>query len=206
MRTPIHVVAFIVTCLLIALSACSDGPTDTTDDPRVIIPLAVGNQWWGKIVYYDSTGTAVDTATLGYRISGDTLIDGQVWAMWELTLNDTVLGSAPVRNTKEGYWFGSALQIKYPASEGDTYQWVSGSPESPGDTVDVTVVETNLSVSVPAGSFTCYIYRDHVGDRVSCDKYLSPNLGYIKWETFKQTSHDSLFVFERYLLDSLSVL
>jgi len=120
-----YVAAFAAICILICLSACSDGITDPPVESGVIVPLTVGNQWWGKIIYYDPTGAAVDTSELRYRVSGDTLIDGETWAMWELSMNDAMLGSAPVRNTDQGYWSGSALQLKYPASASDTYQWVS---------------------------------------------------------------------------------
>ena len=94
-------------------------------------------------------------------------------------------------NREDGLWnysfdyYGSEehyLYLKYPCRAGDTYDYPAGRP--PGV---VTVVSTNESIQVKAGTFSCILYRFDFEEIVShLNIYAAPGIGIVKSEHFSR--------------------
>lgn len=169
------VVAYVT---LLSLS-CRDQvvPAGSPTKTDAIIPLAVGNQWVIRTYSWDSTGfpnvAMIDTD----RIVRDTVIQLERWFIWRTGIC--------VTNRSTGYWVlvssTPELFLKYPTSRNDQYLYG-------GDTVEVTAVDTSITVS--SGTFPCVRYnvKYEIANFVSQVLFVSANKGEIRREIFTRTS------------------
>ncbi len=128
-----------------------------------IIPLAAGNKWVYNIKVFDSTNAQVYADVDSSWVERDTTLDNQLWYIlvdedgpFQIAANrddgyyarDVTLasGTTNIDSVGEAY-----LSAKYPVNAGETFS------NKPGFTTEV--LATDDSVTVPAGSFSCYKYK-----------------------------------------------
>jgi hypothetical protein len=157
---PMKQVCFLLlTAILIA--GCFDSPTSSTSS--VIMPLKVGNQWIGRVTS-DSSGTSIvsyDTLTIVQEV----VINNETW--YKANTGDFYINRANgLLSTPNPNQSGDCAcnVIQYPASRGDTILapevlvLVPGNPEPVTQKVGREVLATDSTITVPAGSFSCYHY------------------------------------------------
>ncbi|MEA1980948.1 MAG: hypothetical protein U9N54_08240 [candidate division Zixibacteria bacterium] len=128
-----------------------------------IIPLADGNKWVYNIKVFDSTNVQIYSGVDSSWVARDTTLDNQLWHIladkdgpFQIATNrddgyyarDVTLasGTTDIDSVGEAY-----LSAKYPVNVGETF---------PNKTGFITeVLSTDDSVTVPAGSFSCYKYK-----------------------------------------------
>ncbi len=160
--------------------ACSTVVVDS-----VILPLTIGNQWISDVTEYNSSGQVtahyIDTGYIG----GDTIIVDTTWYLF-LDEDSASVDTSIWTNKDDGAWSWTdsasapqALFFKYPANPGDSY---------PLYDVTVTVESINESVTVPAGTFTCYYYRVHIPVYGTIGRiWVAPNIGIVRAEEYELT-------------------
>jgi hypothetical protein len=152
--------------LILFLPGCSPvAPDDSNitpyDSSGVMMPLAAGNMWMGKKTTYDSGGNVV-------AITFDTLeIVGQTTDAGETRFRTS--GDDLYVNRADGLWGGIgnrlAMVAKYPAKKGDHFNEMSVMvllPDEPGPVEQKTAIQvmnTDTTITVPAGTFRCHHYR-----------------------------------------------
>jgi hypothetical protein len=161
-----------------------------TEPDSVILPLAVGNQLVSHYTEYNPSGQVTETGTSTSTVVGDSVIGDTLWYLVEDTYDgvDTSLWA----NFDDGAWSvvdtaspPEQLMLKYPATVGDTYGY---------DQITVHVDDLDASVTVPAGTFTCYYYRVTVPVLGTIAKiWAAPNIGVVKAEQY------DLYLFSMYL-------
>ena len=171
----LHALSLIVAAM--TLSACARS-TEPVDPVGVIMPLAVGNKWIAEYLEYNDGGVSrrrLDTTS----VERDTVIDGELRYMISVATGYV--------NRDDGlYMWGLDRQLgspvlffKYPASVGDEIRPSSHA----GDSVwlVIRVRSVNESVTVPAGTFSCYhyVFATNTGQEIS-RSYLAPNVGFVK--------------------------
>lgn len=180
-RTPYSIPTVVATTVLLLImagpliSACdsagSNGNGGNASDG--LIPLSEGNQWTAEV-------TGGRSGTLTAEVESEGTI--------KLTLND-MSGTVEVSEQSGGGLilesFGGSLEnqddvmrFKYPADEGDTYEYTDGD----GTTYEVTVSKT--SASVPAGDYeNClkYEFRNVEYEDVDSVAIIKPGLGPIRF-------------------------
>ncbi|MBU0982385.1 MAG: hypothetical protein KKA42_00830, partial [candidate division Zixibacteria bacterium] len=184
--------------LLTLLSACDDEPPTQSQPPaNVIVPLAVGNTWWGTYTYYDSLGNEVFSRGTKTAVLDPAVLRWQVWYGWEI--DDGLHGpNELVRNFADGFYqyatdsLGMPAPIhilKYPADSGDTFN---------RDGRTVTVISTHDTVTVPAGQFVCYVYESE-----GFTQYVQPNTGLVIVEILGEIAiNNAMAARTVYVLDS----
>jgi len=128
-----------------------------------IIPLATGNKWVYNIKVFDSTNVQVYTDVDSSWVERDTTLDNELWYIlvdedgpFQIAANrddgyyarDVTLasGTTDIDSVGEAY-----MSAKYPVSTGETF---------PNKTGFITgVLSIADSVTVPAGSYSCYKYK-----------------------------------------------
>ena len=183
-------------------SGTGPGPVST----GVIVPLEAGNKWYyDKITYTNGTQSSesVDSIQVTSDIKFNTTnnFDGYNYDGWRY-----------VANISDGFYHfgtdlnfnGKQLWYKYPANVGDVFRWgpqykdlpfpTSQKPDSVTKLTanDFTVVRTNYSVTVAAGTFSCYEYKTDYKDwtgkiMFSTIEFLAPNVGKIQEQNFTAT-------------------
>ncbi len=206
-------------CLILLAFGCSDDDDSVTngDTPPVkyIIPLTDLNQWFGLRTEYDSSGTPSMPIPYTLLVEKDTAVQGQLWSVMQVTDFATIIYEDLYRNGATGeVWLifdytttpsVSRLWAKYPAAVNDTYA-TGGSLE---DTVTVTHTDTSIIAFEGTGmerTQSCYCYKivHHDGNDLYEDYYyLSPDTGFVKWETYYQPSGQSLYLQYEWKLMSL---
>lgn len=161
---------------LVMLAGC-DPPITEPDPPPTLIPLTTGNYWSGDDVHYDHDGVETNRSVMRLSVVSDSLIGSTRWSRMS--------PSAFLVNRAGGVWqrIGTIEQLtyKYPAVAGDTIRLINGAV--------VTVISTTASVTVPAGTYRCHVYRipltfpttefvDTVYD------YVAPGVGLVRKEMF----------------------
>ncbi len=174
-------------------------PADCIPDTvtHVIVPLAVGNIWLYHKVEYNSSGTVIAEYDTSSSIVSDTLIVDSIWYIVEDGTG--ALPSNIATNWDDGLWTYAAdstpselLALKFPTTIGDSYPYYN---------VTVHVDDTALSVTVPAGMFTCYYYRMTVPIFGTVGKiWVSPDIGIVKAENYE------LGLFSTYLSSTVELL
>jgi hypothetical protein len=166
------------------------GPGGGTNTGSVIYPLSVGNQWVYRTTRMDSTGAILEQYTDTTLILRDTTIAGTTWYI--------STGNLMQLNKADGLWFrvdgGMGLMeflfLKYPASAGDSYEITFGQLSLGA----MSVQSTGVSVDVPAGTYTCHLYRlpspmPPSGGSASYIEFSAcPGVGLIKNESFVKTT------------------
>ena len=123
-------------------------PPPSSQPPKVLVPLAVGNSWSYRVTTFDTTGLIVWADTLRFFIRSDTVVDGVRWALEGF--EGVMGGQMGFRNDSTGY-YESNLEgwyrlYPYPAQKGQ----VSGM---------FTVESVDSPFTTPLGELHCYVYR-----------------------------------------------
>jgi hypothetical protein len=185
------------------IGGCVDQPTSSTSS--VIMPLKVGNQWIGR-VSADSAGAAFigyDTITIVQEV----IINNERW--YKANTGDFYINRADgLLSTPTPNLSGDCpcAIIQYPASRGDTLLLPEVQVLVPDSTDPVTqkigreVLATDSTISVPAGSFSCYHYMMKLYSPSNAkfvypdERFYMPDLGPVlivsggrRWELVKAT-------------------
>ncbi len=148
--------------------------------PDVLINLNIPTWFVTDVVEYNTSGGIINAYETITTIYSDTLIGDSTW----MVLEDASSSSHQYAvNRDNGVWYWSdtlsppeALALKYPATAGENYPFYEAT---------ITVVSTNASVTVPAGTFSCYYYEANVPIIGTIAKFwCAPNIGIIKAEEY----------------------
>ena len=182
--------SFLSVALLIGLMfpiGCKDNSTNSV--PQIstnqIVPLKVGNQWNLTVNSYDSSNV-LQSGNISIMILRDTVIAGQRWYEMPIHLlcqNDSIGLTIYSESSNQ-------LMFKYPAKVGEVYF-------NYGDTV--TVVNVDTLITVPAGTFKCYQYHY----KSNSSWFISPGVGFIKYEATKLSNANTLMVYYWETLSSI---
>jgi hypothetical protein len=151
-----------------------------TANDFIPIPLNVGNTW-----IYDhtnSSGTHQDT----FSISGTATLNGESG----FTLSDDWLF-----DNDGGYYKGGILYGCKTSSPSTTTEIVFPKNPSVGQTWSVDgkawkLEATNISITVPAGTFSCY--KVSIAEATPFDIYLADGKGIIKTGEMNESEHSEL--------------
>lgn len=187
---------FRTTCLLcLVLPAISAAAEET----QVAVPLAVGNTWTFRFTQYNSSGDSEQVSKIERKVDRKIKSGGKTWFIVVEPENEVEL---PSRNDKDGLHEGTfdwedeskvtedELYLRFPVEKTPV------SYKSYEDTL--TVVSTTQKVVVPAGTFTCYVYKN-VGAPVEGEgndpeyiitTYVAPNVGSVKEVTVTKDGKD----------------
>lgn len=199
-----------VTLFLLATAAAGCdvvGPQEIAP-PEPILPLAVGNTWVYTTVSYDYEGAPRDTVTRLEGVFADSTVDGETWYAWGKGETSDEAEADAFHHTRSRLWYtlrddglwrgppGSATpwhEIPYPASVGETNRprLIDGRTVGGGN---MTLVSTDTTVTVAAGTFRCYHYQEqgvytpyHANDRFyapGVGRVLSVNREYFRGEVY----------------------
>lgn len=148
--------------------------------PNVLINLNIGTWFVTDVVEYNTGGGIIEEYQALSTIIGDTIISDSVW----MVIEDTTSADHDYAvNRDEGVWYWSdtltppeALALKYPATVGESYPYYEAT---------VYVESINASVTVPAGTFSCYYYRVDAPIIGTLAKiWCAPNIGIVKAEEY----------------------
>ena len=199
--------AFSMMALAVMLVAgCSDDNGTNGGDPipNVIVPLALGYTWAGTQIEYDFTGAEVVDFYQTFFVNQDTTIAGERWF--------AIAGAKILlANRDDGLWirYGfqdtldlqePAMYAKYPTTVGQS--WQSGISLS----ATVTVVSVDTSVTVPKGTYSCYLYEWVRDSGTRIDRYfMAPKAGWIKTEFHRFTEGGSQYLYGNWELEELEL-
>ena len=200
MKTKIILLVIIITLTsILGFNSCKkgDSPTGPTES-TFLMPLKVGNKWMYQMKTIDSLKNE-KTKMDSIYIWGDTLLNGDTWYF--------ILHSDPWLNRDDGlYSMGMdssgkpipILSIKYPVNIGD--KWTTGPEE---EKMNFTLLSKGESVTVTAGTFSCYnyqtesVYKDPNGSYSYYTKsfyWICPGKGIIKVEQWYRHNNGVLFL------------
>lgn len=153
-------------------------PPDIIDS--TILALAIGNEFVTNVTEYNSSGGVVDFYQTVSTVIADTIISDSLWYVIEDTTSSDHQYSV---NREDGAWTymdtaasPEALALKFPATAGETYPYYDATIE---------VESINVTITVPAGTFTCHYYRGYVLILGTIAKiWAAPNIGIIKAEEY----------------------
>jgi hypothetical protein len=185
---------FSTSCAMLFID-CNKSDISTSDsevssiDTASILPLALGNTW-----LYRDAALWPDGSLKGFsydyhrQVTFDTIIRGIRWSVWGDTLhcNDCSTGEW-VSNQSSGLWTGwptenlTYLRLPFPAPVGT--QAVSKYEEW-------TVISQSITITVPAGTFQCYQYRQGAAGG-GHDYFFAPGVGMVRFNWYS-TTQDSL--------------
>jgi len=180
--------SFILLAVIIFASACSESSSPSNKKIE-ILPLEIGNKWEYKI---SSEGEIKDMTTMVFK---DTIINNERWFDF---------GCLLMINREDGLWlryyddktnkWEEELRYKYPAVAGEQYS----------DSLDlVKVIAINEKVTVPAGTFNCYVYRIPLFEDNYMDYYLCPGVGNIKTVSYENWNGHEIYEYQ--ILQSYSL-
>jgi len=135
------------------------------------------------VIAFDPTGAIIDTTYVPELVNADTLFEGNMWYQ--------INGQEFYTNKSDGIWtmrfstyyiasYPPNLLWKYPANAGEIY----------GDST--TVKSTNVSVTVPSGTYVCYEYYLSNSEPASIN-YVCPGIGIIATDVYLYTSGTGVF-------------
>jgi hypothetical protein len=184
--------------ILLIASGCSDKketPTggDNNTPVHYIVPLKNLNSWFGFRNEYNSSGTFVGAVQYVIEVEKDTAVDNATWYIVPISV-----GNPPQVNYMNLFQNGatgdvrliydykttpspSRVWLKFPAAVNDTYATGSDLDDT------ATVTNTDTSITVTLGTYSCYRYEilRHDGNDIYKDYYyLLPDTGFIRWETY----------------------
>ncbi|MCB0710986.1 MAG: hypothetical protein KDD67_01510 [Ignavibacteriae bacterium] len=201
-----------VTFLLLVVSGCGDRlPTGPAGS--VIMPLAKGNMWIGRLTRYSEDGTVAsttsDTVKITEAIPWSENGEDALWYFSEASGVDFL--TMLCRNTDEGLMVYSCFGVvaPYPAAPLDTSSTLRGEvlipnsddPNNPftAELVTATRVEdVDRNVVVPSGSYKAYVYREKILEPDSVKftgdipwKYFVPDVGPVLVEWYQGGSPET---------------
>lgn len=148
--------------------------------PDVLINLNIGTWFVTDVTEYNTSGGIIDEYQIVSTVIADTIISDSVWMVIEDT---TSTDHECAVNREDGVWNWSdtlnppeALALKFPAITGESYPYYEAT---------VYVESINASITVPAGTFSCYYYRVDAPVIGTLAKiWCAPNIGIIKAEEY----------------------
>jgi len=165
------------------LSSCKKSNLVGASSDQQIWPLKTGDLWDYQVASYDTAGIVNGGGTLSLSITSDTVVAGETW--YRLS-GDT--GNFFYTERSNGFWIMSngsqALFLKYPGSAGESWNCYSDS---------VSVQSTDTSVSVPLGTYNCYMYRLFYSSKPVEDYYLSIGVGMVAEDDYSVTSSGQVY-------------
>jgi hypothetical protein len=194
-------ILLLVVLIIVSLSCKKDeNPASPSDTGLPILPLKTGNAWVFRWTSYDTTGATTGTGNDTLMVGRDTLISGAAW--YQFTAPEVFW-----TNKADGAWrlisgpspLPSALAFKYPANAGDVWNL----PLTSEVTLQLIVVSTGVSVTVPKGSYNCYQYNSLYGTRMVEGDYLCPGVGLVAYDVYSVTSSGRVYRYARSELVSL---
>ena len=182
---------FLFSCLIIVSNSCDDNSTDSYFSKN-LIPFKLNNSWESVHFLYDSSGIAFYSDTIVTQIVKDTVISGiRFYKYGKYSIDHYT-------TKPDGIWlyffhFDSteehSLYFKYPCEQGNTYTFTLSRPPAV-----VSVLSTNHSVQVEAGTFSCILYRfDLEGLDSYHDFYVAPGVGIVKAESYRPKVSGTFF-------------
>ena len=180
MKTIKLLLSLLIFLVFAILFGCKDNSTNPSTETGQLIPLALNNMWVYKAESYDSSGAIVSTRIDTLRVTGDTLINGETWYVFN--------GSKFSRsaNRLDGYYSYSKaplLEYKYPAKVGDIILF--------SDSLKREVISTNSPITVNNVSYNAYHYYDFYINNVtdlSWDIFNAPHIGQIRIDAYRKKS------------------
>lgn len=181
---------YLLAIISIVMISCSNDSSTNADNEgqEGIIPLQVGNTWNYETFLYDSVGTLANTDTEYREVISDTLIDGDRWFK-------TNFLAEYLSNRSDGLWQRNRRFFYTPENKNkelDEPWFRIPFPLKLNETKKVgaatyTLVEEDVTVEVPAGTFSCYVYRKNYSTSLGVPEYFvyySPKVGLVKetWE------------------------
>jgi len=177
---------FTVVSLIFAifLLSCNNdsNPLIYVEKQKGIIPLHVGNAWEYTITLYDSIGNVENISTEYRQIISDTLIEGERW------YKANFIGYY-IANRSDGVWQRNRRfpYISESRELDDPYLRIPF-PIELNESITInsetyTLLDKNIEVTVPAGTFSCYLYRLNIpvfGGVNEYFLYYSPGIGLVK--------------------------
>jgi hypothetical protein len=178
--------------IIFLLISCSDEkkfPIEPTER-SYIIPLDVGNKWFGKAERISPTGEVISTWDFVRQIVGWTMLDSIKLFILKHE-NGTEFNCV---NTDSGFVFkhynGDYLQYKYPAHIGDKFD-ISGNAYREVISVDTTIV-------TEYGEFECFHYTLKIlGSNFHTEEFLSPDYGFIYQEHYQTDGSPEITLYSR---------
>jgi len=146
-----------------------------------IFPLKVGNTWNYAVILYDSTGMEIQRWNEQRSVTADTVIDGEKWYYVPDVLS--YLTSRP-----DGLWQRIPVSPYLSSSPGlQDPQLFLPFPITVGSSViarhneTYTLVDDDVEVVVPAGTFSCYEYRvAQLHSNEELHHFYAPGVGLIR--------------------------
>lgn len=182
------------------------------DFVSVLIPLAVGNTWYG-------TASEYEEGIFGVRYSAykDTLISGDNWFFLRsrkqtgIYSDMYILNNAPdgvmarhwqEANPGDTLLTASYRRYKFPALNGELLSRIY-CYGGKCDTIAYSVSYEN--VTVPAGDFTCLCYREDYPDETGYYEIcFAPNIGYVR--EYRIYEWEDIFEERTWVLDSVILM
>lgn len=174
--------AFILLAVILFASACSES-SSPSNKKLEILPLEIGNKWEYK------TSLEGEINDMTAMIFKDTIINNERWFNYG--------GCLLMINREDGLWLRfydditnkwiEELRYKYPAVAGEQYS----------DSLDfVKVLSVNERITVPAGTFNCYVYRIPLFEDNYMDFYLCPGIGGIKTVSYENWNGHEIYEYQ----------
>ena len=205
--------------LLGTVMGCGDRNPVNKNTDDVIIPLKVGNSWT-----YRSTDPVIATEYT-WQIDSIGNIGSTPWFFSKRSYASSGrMDNGPtLRNDGGSALFYNAnlldriiLQLKYPGNVGELFKYdtIQGLADGLEATMAWTITSTDTVITVPAGTFTCYLYRQtQIMPSISLDAplplyvethiFAAPDVGIIRYDDYNYgyTAGDSSNLSRRELVD-----
>ncbi len=159
------IIYLVLTILLLSLISCKEESSTEPDATKSLIPLAKDNIW--TYDYATNLGDYTRVLEVESEVS-DNIYKINYATRNKRNTEDSHYYTVVGENKSDGYYVDGDLHYKYPVETGDVFQ---------RDGTTVTVNETNISITVPAGTFNCIEYEYDVSTY-----WVSPEVGLIKWK------------------------
>lgn len=173
----IFLLVFIYLLLVFGCKTIVDpGPSQNILDTTTIMPLKLGNSWSYKVTMFDTSKNVDTTFAVFMFLASDTVINSEHWY-------DDSRGYI-YSNRSKGLWRAINSDTNYfalyPANKNDKFQilW---------DTA--TVISTDSTIVVPAGKYSCYVYKARYSLR-----FFSPGIGLIYAEEYYHAAYSNDFI------------
>lgn len=193
--------------LAIILFGCSSKGTNNELSDQQIMPLAVGNSW--TFMELPAPGFTGDTTVYSQSVTKDTVMNITINSVTDIGHWFKVAGVSGMpptyfANRSVGfyqtffYFDGTTTQIittlvaKYPATVGDMYSQLFPPPIQ-NVSQRVEVLDTDSTITVPAGTFSCHVYRITLlsdGRRIY-DAFYSVGTGLVKSHLYELAPGDN---------------
>ena len=189
------IVTFIMIFLTALFMACSDNGTGSDNISDPIMPLKIGNAWYGTSAYITADGDT-STSFTGSTIADTIYVNGECWYLTAGLIGTARLGMADddprpslvfmFSNRADGLWMWEmrddtlsgdpAMYAKHPVKDGETYS-------VGGNYVEVSSPELINIASL--GDISCYVHHwySEMTDSVEVHMWWAAGIGYLRSES-----------------------